>query len=221
MKDSVSQIALSAAFDNETKAREVAERQAATVRAAKAAKDALIDSAASGKPVKAEDVRSAEETTRTAEADAAIAQSIHAGATRKRHEAQNVQWHDDAAALSEAAESALVERIAAGRAVDDAKAALEAAIVKFHETGTVFENARRAVAFFNGDAPARLAMNPVLAAAPQGSAPHAKAPHNAKIRQLQVVIVEQSGWIDAPKSLENIAAGEALLAGRRDLLSAA
>ena len=126
MTGSDSQTALNAAMANEARAKETSDKAAGAVRTAKAARDALIETAASGKAVKAEDVRAAEERTRAAEIDAEIAAQIHSTAITQREKAQVARWHDEAAALQAAIDAATDARMSAGAAVDEAMNAVRA-----------------------------------------------------------------------------------------------
>jgi hypothetical protein len=152
------------AQDNETKAREASDKAAGAVRTARAARDALIGDAASGKPVNAADVRPAEEATRSAEIDAEIAARVASTALRLRHEAEIQNWHAEAAMLDERIQDGEAAVVAAGASVDAAFAELQRAVDFFNTAGINLWSAREAASHFNGNVEVRKSHNPVLAA---------------------------------------------------------
>jgi hypothetical protein len=161
--------ALRCAIENEAKARAALDKAAGAVRAALAAKNALIESAASGAAVTAADVRAAEEAARSAEIDAALAEQVHAGATKRRHVAQLARWHEEAQQLRQAAEAAAQALRAADAEIDRLAEPLRQAIAARNDLLFDLEAARSAAGFFNSQRDARRTTNPILAQKDSGA----------------------------------------------------
>ena len=160
--------ALTKAVDNEMKASTAHDAAVTALRTAQAAKSALIASAASGAAVKREDVRAADEAGRSAEIDAALAEQVHAGATKLRHLAQIDAWHGEAADLRAAIDAAGASLIGTAKEVDRAIEALSAAVDRRNAKAGDYNLALQAAVIFNDGRERRQAMNPVLAALDSG-----------------------------------------------------
>jgi hypothetical protein len=158
--DSIQKLAV--AHTNEAAAHEASTKAAAAVRAALAARDALINDAGAGKPVQAQDVRAAEEAARAAEIDAEIAARVHSAALMLREKAQVVRWHDEAAEVQAAMDAAAHARTKAGADVDQAIGTVRG-LLELHQAAS---NHLRATVFkatnFNRDREARRANNTAL-----------------------------------------------------------
>jgi hypothetical protein len=223
MTDTALQQALAAAQANENRARESAEKAAGAVRSAQAARDALIGDAAAGKPVKAENVRAAEEATRAAEIDAEIAARVHSTALRLRHEAEIVHWHDEAAALDAKIHDAETARVRAGAKVDAAFIELKKAVDEFNVTGTDLWNAIAAAGAFNGGANFRKSRNSVLAAAEPGAAPAGHGNYGnyrgVNLNPIEAMVYNYGAPADFRGHVGSVAAREAATFRRPDLIN--
>lgn len=162
MNVSVSQTALAKAIENEASAKASFDSATAAIRTAQAARDALIADAASGKAVRAQDIRAAEERTRQAEIDSEIAAQIHSTAITLREKAQIARWHEEAAELQTAIDTATDARMSAGAAVDEAMNAVRALLEAHKDAGVRFWDSIIAAKHFNGNREARRKTNATM-----------------------------------------------------------
>jgi len=190
--------ALTTAIENQRKAQESSNAAAAAVRVAQAARDGLIADAAAGKPVKAQDVREAEEKTRSAEIEAEIARNIHAKSVELRHEAQVAAWHDEARALKAAYDIAVTAREEAYAAVLEGKSKLQALVRVHNDAVSAVRDALDQARIFNGDRPAKRITNPILAAnlqdAPYVAGIFEGGPNVSPGKRLEVLIERPQPW---------------------------
>lgn len=118
---------------------------AARLSQAMAAKNALLNSAAAGKAVSAQELRAAEEAVRGAELDATLAAEVGKHTTAERQRAQIEQRQAEADALAGRMAALAREHLAAAVALDAAMAAAR-------EAAATLDAARRAIEETDGAA---------------------------------------------------------------------
>ncbi len=206
---------LAGAVEHEGRCKHAVDAKVAAADAARAKCADLVARAAAGAEVDAAALMQAQDEVRAAEVGFDIAWAIHQGAVRRRHESEIAVWFQQADEMKKAVEQSLDERCAAAAVVDACLAELDRAVARFNAAGLGFSNARIAASGFTADREARIAANPVLAAMPAGTHPHAKHYHGAEIRQVMGAIFDVKGGLERQCAIQSLAQREAFLWGRK------